>query len=355
MNLTAVVAFGLLLTWFGGGCGMDSPSTVGSPGGPRDNAPVGSGTPALQTSNTPLLEHVGSTFEQTESTVESSSTAPKGGGSEVTEVQTPQSVPDTGNGAFGDGPDGAGSLRVEADPFLAPSTLPANPAGPEQVSGNPEPEPQAEPGPVPVVVDEPEPEDEPEEPPHCAEQFFDVPNEAWYKVAVERIGCDGIVVGTAPNHYEGGRDAYRSEMLATLVRLKGYALEAYDPTLFTDVPAGHTFAREITTGVHKGFISGYGDGTFHPDEAVLRTHAAVMITRAMGLDSATCDETLYTDIRASNPSAYCGFVTAVSKAGYFSGNADGTYGVGEFLSRPQMAVVLDRIKAEPGRWNVVLQ
>lgn len=206
--------------------------------------------------------------------------------------------------------------------------------------------------PLPTVGPQ-EQEEEEEEVPLCNEQFFDVPDAADYKLAVERIGCDGIVAGVSTNVYDGTRAATRSEMLGTVMKIKGVALDAYSP-VFSDVPQTHIFARQIVTAKRLGIVSGYGDGTFGPDDRVLRTHATIMIAKTMGLTVTTCDETLYSDVKAADANAFCTFVTAVTKAGYFVGRQDGSFGINAYLTRPEMAIVLDKIKGKPDRWEVKL-
>ena len=54
--------------------------------------------------------------------------------------------------------------------------------------------------------------------------------------------------------------------------------------LFDDVPGDHPFAYEIAYLHEEGIINGYPDGTFRPDEPVIRSHAVAMIGRALNLD-----------------------------------------------------------------------
>lgn len=57
-----------------------------------------------------------------------------------------------------------------------------------------------------------------------------------------------------------------------------------DQTTFSDVPAGSFGGTAITELTRRDIIKGYGDGTFGPNDLVLRAQAAALVGRAMGSD-----------------------------------------------------------------------
>lgn len=57
-------------------------------------------------------------------------------------------------------------------------------------------------------------------------------------------------------------------------------LFAQESTGFSDIE-GNIYEAEIETGLEKGIVKGFPDGTFRPDETVSREQAAVMITQAI--------------------------------------------------------------------------
>lgn len=67
----------------------------------------------------------------------------------------------------------------------------------------------------------------------------------------------------------------RGEFLDYLWRHEG-SPEAGAPT-FADVPAGHEFAPAIGWAQASGLVSGYGDGTFQPDELITVSAARAVL------------------------------------------------------------------------------
>ena len=67
----------------------------------------------------------------------------------------------------------------------------------------------------------------------------------------------------------------RGEFLDYLWRHRG-SPEAGAPT-FADVPAGHEFAPAIGWAQASGLVSGYGDGTFQPDELITVSAARAVL------------------------------------------------------------------------------
>jgi hypothetical protein len=63
------------------------------------------------------------------------------------------------------------------------------------------------------------------------------------------------------------------------------AVTAQSQTTFTDVPSTHWAASAIAEAVQAGYVSGYPDGTFKPDQVVTREEFIKMAVEAFGLDT----------------------------------------------------------------------
>ncbi len=105
---------------------------------------------------------------------------------------------------------------------------------------------------------------------------------------------------------------------------------------FNDVAADFWAGAEIDTLVELGIISGYEDGTFQPNRTVTRAQAAIMLSKALDLDTDVPNPN-YQDV-STNYHAY-EEIAAVTDAGIMSGSND-SFRPGEPLTRAQMAVVL---------------
>lgn len=112
---------------------------------------------------------------------------------------------------------------------------------------------------------------------------------------------------------------------------------------FSDV-RGHWAAEYIMSGVNRGYINGYENGTFHPNGSVTRAEFCKMINNAMGLTNTTT--IAFLDVASRD-----WFYTDVAKAvasGYIAGYDDGTFRANDNISRQEAAVVISRIVSEAG-------
>jgi hypothetical protein len=66
-----------------------------------------------------------------------------------------------------------------------------------------------------------------------------------------------------------------------VVLAEGWTTDTSGGPHFSDVPPTHPFYAEIETAYHKGIISGYADGTFHPYINVTRGQIAKMVYNAL--------------------------------------------------------------------------
>ncbi|MBD7909399.1 S-layer homology domain-containing protein [Sporosarcina gallistercoris] len=108
---------------------------------------------------------------------------------------------------------------------------------------------------------------------------------------------------------------------------------------FTDVTKTNQFQDEIQYLTGKKIISGFSNGTFKPKAEVTRGDAAIMIGRLKNLDG-TKRPSKFKDV--NKDSAASGYITSAVAKGYITGYADGTFRPNEILTRGDMAIILTR-------------
>jgi len=106
---------------------------------------------------------------------------------------------------------------------------------------------------------------------------------------------------------------------------------------FSDVHNTFWAKDEVTQLVDLKVINGYPDGQFRPSVNVSRGQAANLLTGALKLPNAPY-KPVFTDVTAQ--SNHLTGVMATYEAGIFNGKPDGTFGVGDVLTREQMASVI---------------
>lgn len=100
---------------------------------------------------------------------------------------------------------------------------------------------------------------------------------------------------------------------------------------------GNWAESQITKWIDKGFIHGYEDGSFKPNNTITRAEFFSLVNRSYGFTETA--SVSFKDVNSSNW-AYAEVSKAV-KAGYIKGYRDGTIGVNKPISRQEVAVIID--------------
>lgn len=117
--------------------------------------------------------------------------------------------------------------------------------------------------------------------------FSDVPSGAYYAEAVRWAVEKGVTNGTGNGTFQPNGSCTRAQLAAFLWRLAGEPESTQDPT-FTDVSADAWCAKALRWAAEQGIVTGYADGSFHPDQTVTRIQAVAMLYRyakAQGMDT----------------------------------------------------------------------
>ncbi|MEI6530454.1 MAG: S-layer homology domain-containing protein, partial [bacterium] len=94
----------------------------------------------------------------------------------------------------------------------------------------------------------------------------------------------------------------------------------------------------VTVGqvLHHGYIKGYSDGMFRPQNQITRAEVAAMLSRILGAASSTGAN--FSDL-PTNHWAY-GYVSATVSAGLFNGYPDGTFRPDQSITRAELSKVM---------------
>lgn len=109
---------------------------------------------------------------------------------------------------------------------------------------------------------------------------------------------------------------------------------------FKDVD-GHWAQKSIEYGVENGYISGYPDGAFLPEKTVTRAEFSKMINNAVKITSTGNAKADYSDVVTKE--WYFTEVKKAENAGYINGYEDGTFRPNNPVTRQEAAVILSRI------------
>ena len=168
----------------------------------------------------------------------------------------------------------------------------------------------------------------------------------WAQGTIIQWTSNGYIAGYPDGTFKPDNSITRAEFVVMVNKAMGYNKRGN--AYFSDVSAAHWAYAEIMKGVEAGYITGNGDGTFRPDAPVTRQEAAVMISKILGLDQDYASAAKYVDYRYI-PSWAAGYVGAVSKAGIMTGYPDGDFKSDRVLTRAESVVSLDKTKNYDGK------
>ena len=177
---------------------------------------------------------------------------------------------------------------------------------------------------------------------YAEQSFADVSPGMQFFPYIEAIYAEGITTGYGDGTYRPDDPVNRGQMAAFIARALDLP-EAGDPDnpSFTDVSPGMQFFSYIEEIYAEEITTGYGDGTYRPNQVVTRGQMAAFIARALELpDAGDPDNPSFTDV---NPNMqFFGYIEAIYAEGITTGYDDDTYRPNDPVNRGQMAAFLSR-------------
>lgn len=169
----------------------------------------------------------------------------------------------------------------------------------------------------------------------------DVLVKAWYHDAVDYVVEHGIMTGTSATTFEPNTTLSRAMVAQILYNLEGQPTVTGEST-FTDSNT-HWAAKAIAWAQKTGVVSGYGNNTFRPNQAVTREELAQMLYNYAEYKqydlTASGDLTAFPDVSKVSDWAETAMSWANGNA-LINGHDDGTLEPGGTTIRAQAASIL---------------
>lgn len=108
--------------------------------------------------------------------------------------------------------------------------------------------------------------------------FSDVSTDDWYNESVSTMANGKYITGYPDGTFGGNKNITRAEFVAMLVRFIGVQNEDCS---FIDVSRDYWAYGCIATATKAGWIAGYTDGTFKPEQPITRAEAMTIINRVL--------------------------------------------------------------------------
>lgn len=185
-----------------------------------------------------------------------------------------------------------------------------------------------------------------------AKTFGDI-NGHWAKNSIELLAARDIVHGVAPDRFAPEEPVTRAQMAAFLANLRG--LEPVTPATptFRDVDPGAWYCGVVEAVARAGFMKGYPDGTFRPEDTITREELAALAVRLAGLKE-LAEVLPFEDREAISPWAR----TAVSTAyawGLLRGVSANLFAPQGEVTRAQAAALLVRLADRLGLFEATVE
>ncbi len=144
-----------------------------------------------------------------------------------------------------------------------------------------------------------------------AASFADVTATTPHASAIEALAALGIVNGVGSNAFAPSGTLTRAEFAKVVDVATGLGTAASllqnQKTQFSDVPAGKWFTGYIAIAAAKGYVKGYGNGKFGPDDPITYAEMLTVLVRALGYRA---------DVTGGYP---LGYIAEANSLGLFSG------------------------------------
>ena len=145
---------------------------------------------------------------------------------------------------------------------------------------------------------------------------------------------------SAQVRYSTGKSWQSCDPVAPAALAKELGLKGFVSRTLPDAE-GSQYAWEINTLATYGLLSGYDDGLFHPGDSVTRAQFCAMAAAALNLPDGKPGR--FPDVKEG--SWYAGAVSAMADMGFISGYGDGRFGPDDTISYQEMVAILSKVAA----------
>ncbi len=120
-------------------------------------------------------------------------------------------------------------------------------------------------------------------------KFTDVSNDAWYCSAVSTLSAMGIISGYPDATFRPNASITRAEFAAIATRFDVNGDKT--PASFNDI-ADHWAKDEIAVAANNGWVNGYEDGSFRPQNKITRAETMSLVNRVLNRKPETAEDLL---------------------------------------------------------------
>ena len=171
--------------------------------------------------------------------------------------------------------------------------------------------------------------------------FEDIDADHYAFEAIETLYERGIISGDGTNKVYPNVGITREETAKVAIGINNIELVKGLPINFVDANEVSSWAIDyVATAIEEGILTGYGDGTLKPRKTVTRGEMVAIIIRALGVQ--TNDATTnFSDVPSDLWSAK--YISAASQLGFVNGYEDGSFRPEQAITRAEAFMIYFRV------------
>ena len=164
----------------------------------------------------------------------------------------------------------------------------------------------------------------------------------WAEKQIKDWNEKGFIKGYSDNTFKPNNTITRAEFITLINNVFGYKDKA--ELSFTDIKSSDWYFGEIAKAIEAGYVKGYTDGTIKPNNEISRQEVAMVITNIMRLEMAenSVEISKLKDNKAIQAWSK-GAIGAVLEKGYMKGYTDQTFKTGNPITRAEATVALNNV------------
>lgn len=170
--------------------------------------------------------------------------------------------------------------------------------------------------------------------------FSDVPSGKWYSESVDYASKAGYVTGYEDGTFRPDQTVTRAEFAAIMNQVLDLRTPAW--VSYDDVPLTSWYASAVRNCVKAGIIAGYDSKHFGPNDPVTRQQAAVILARAYDLEKFGGRSKFSDDEKIAEYAV--GYVKSMVTAGLMAGMGYNQFQPTGNMTRAQMVTILHAIE-----------
>ncbi len=128
-----------------------------------------------------------------------------------------------------------------------------------------------------------------------SEQFSDIQKGTWYEDSIQFCVDNGLFFGTSDTEFSPNSEMTRGMLVTVLYRLNNEP-EIDTENIFSDVGNDKYYTEAILWASENGIVTGYGSGSFGPDDSITREQLATILWRYAGEKSSVKALTEFSDM-----------------------------------------------------------